>query len=92
MASLFDLSQSLLLVSSMFLTRTSCCKITRTDGYCASWPGWTVSVSVFPEQHCRVSPPHPAPSKPILGVRAPWGYVNSQRLWDLVEGKVTPGA
>ena len=58
-ASPFDLSQSLLLVSSMFLTRTSCCKITRTNGYCASWPGWTLSVSVFPQQHCRVSPPPP---------------------------------
>ena len=33
------------LVSSMFLTRTSCHKITHTNGYYGVWPGWMVSVS-----------------------------------------------
>ena len=36
------------LISSMFLTRTSCHKITHENGYCGAWPGWMVSVSVFP--------------------------------------------
>ena len=36
------------LVSSMFLARTSCHKITHENGYCGTWPGWVASVSVFP--------------------------------------------
>ena len=32
----------------MFLTRTSCCKIVHASGDHGSWPGWVVSVSVFP--------------------------------------------
>ena len=36
------------LVSSVFLTRTSCCEMTHANGYCGSWPGWVVSVTVFP--------------------------------------------
>ena len=36
------------LISSMFLTRTSCHKITRTNGYHGSWRGWVVSASGFP--------------------------------------------
>ena len=36
------------LVSSVFLTRTSCHKIIHTNGYCGAWPVWAVSVSVFP--------------------------------------------
>ena len=39
------------LVSSVFLTRISCCKITHADGYCAAWPGWAVSVSVSPNTY-----------------------------------------
>ena len=35
-------------VSSVFLTRTSCPKITHINGYCGDWPGWVVSVTVFP--------------------------------------------
>ena len=35
-------------VSSVFLTRTSCPKITHVNGYYGDWPGWAVSVSVFP--------------------------------------------
>ena len=31
------------LVSSMFLTRTSCCKTACADGHCGAWPGWVVS-------------------------------------------------
>ena len=45
----FDLSQILpvgggLLI--LFLTRTSCYKITHANAYCGVWPEWTVSVSV----------------------------------------------
>ena len=36
------------LVSSMFLTRISCCKVVHTSGYCGAWPGWVVSVSNSP--------------------------------------------
>ena len=36
------------LVSSVFLTRTSCHKITHGNGYYGAWPGWAVSVSVSP--------------------------------------------
>ena len=36
------------LISSVFLTRTSCYKTTHADGYYAAWPGWAVSVSVLP--------------------------------------------
>ena len=48
----FDLSLTLpvgggLLVSSVFLTRTSCRKTTHANGYCGAWPGWAVSVSVL---------------------------------------------
>ena len=32
----------------MLFARTSCCKITHTNGYCGAWPGWAVSVSVLP--------------------------------------------
>ena len=35
-------------VSSMFLTRTSCHKITCTNGYYDAWPGWALSVSLVP--------------------------------------------
>ena len=36
------------LISSVFPTRTSCCKITHTNGYHGAWPGRVVSVNVFP--------------------------------------------
>ena len=36
------------LVSSVFLTRTSCCKTTHANGYYAAWPGWAVSISMLP--------------------------------------------
>ena len=36
------------LISSMFLTRTSCRKTTHTNGYYSAWPGWAVSISVLP--------------------------------------------
>ena len=36
------------LISSVFLTRTSCHKTTHANGYYDAWPGWAVSVSVLP--------------------------------------------
>ena len=36
------------LISSMFLSRTSCHKTTHANGYYGAWPGWAVSVSVLP--------------------------------------------
>ena len=39
-------------VSSEFLTRLSCCKIIRGSGYYLSWPEWTVSVSISPNNFC----------------------------------------
>ena len=35
------------LISSVFLTRTFCCKITYANVYYGVWPGWAVSVSVL---------------------------------------------
>ena len=36
------------LVSFLFLTGTSCCKITHRNAHYGTWRGWAVSVSVFP--------------------------------------------
>ena len=36
------------LVSSMFLTRISCRKITHVNSYHGTWSRWVISVSVFP--------------------------------------------
>ena len=36
------------LISSVFLTRTSCHKTTHANGYYGAWPGWVVLVSVLP--------------------------------------------
>ena len=36
------------LISSVFLTRTSCCKSTYANSYYGAWPGWKISVSVLP--------------------------------------------
>ena len=36
------------LISSLFLTRTSCHKTAHANGYYGAWPGWAVSVSVLP--------------------------------------------
>ena len=32
----------------MFLTGTSCCKITHAKGNYGAWPGWAVSINVLP--------------------------------------------
>ena len=41
------------LISSVFLTRTSCHKTAHANGYCGAWPGCAVPVSVLPSQfHC----------------------------------------
>ena len=36
------------LISSVFLTRTSCRKTTHANRYYGAWPGWAVSVNVLP--------------------------------------------
>ena len=36
------------LISSVFLTRTSCHKTTHANCYYGAWPGWAVLVSVLP--------------------------------------------
>ena len=36
------------LISSVFLTRTSCPKTTHANGYYGAWPGWAVSIGVCP--------------------------------------------
>ena len=36
------------LISSVFLTRTSCPKATHANSYYGAWPAWVVSVSVLP--------------------------------------------
>ena len=36
------------LISSAFLTRTSCLKTPHANSYYVAWPGWTVSVGVLP--------------------------------------------
>ena len=36
------------LISSLFLTRTFCCKTTHANGYYGAWPGWAFSISVLP--------------------------------------------
>ena len=36
------------LISSVFLTRTSCRKTSHANSYCGAWPGWAVLVSVLP--------------------------------------------
>ena len=36
------------LISSLFLTRTSCPKTTHANGYYGAWPGWVVSISMLP--------------------------------------------
>ena len=46
----FDLSRTLLvrwLISSVFLSRTSCGKTTHVNGCYGAWPGWAVSVSIL---------------------------------------------
>ena len=37
------------LISSVFLTRTSCRKTTHANDYYSAWPGWVVSTSVLPQ-------------------------------------------
>ena len=46
LASPLDLSRTLTV--GVFLTRTSCHKITHAKGYYGAWPGWVVSVSELP--------------------------------------------
>ena len=55
------------LISSLFLTRTSCHKTTHANGYYCAWPGWAVSVSVLP----LTTPPwETSYSRYYLGIRA----------------------
>ena len=48
----FDLSRTLLVGGGLLvpcsLPGTSCHKIAHANGYYGAWPGWAVSISVFP--------------------------------------------
>ena len=47
------------LISSMFLTRTSCLKTTHANGYYGAWPWWAgFSQYASPNNHTCLSPPH----------------------------------
>ena len=52
MAPPFDFSRVLLIGGGLFLTRTSCRKITHANGYSGAWSGCVVSVSVSPNSFC----------------------------------------
>ena len=47
------------LISSVFLTRTSCPKTTHANGYYGARPGWAVSVRVLPPTEPGSSMPWP---------------------------------
>ena len=47
------------LISSMFLTSTSCPKMAHTNRYDGAWPGWAVSVKVFPLTDPGIEPRSP---------------------------------
>ena len=55
------------LISSVFLTRTSCHKTTHANGYNGAWPGWAVSVSVL---RLTTSSWETSYSRYFLGIRA----------------------
>lgn len=42
-------------VSSVFLTSTSCSKITHSNDYCGGWPGGRFLKACFPRQKCFVN-------------------------------------
>ena len=48
------------LISSVFLTRTSCRKITHVNGDYGAWSGWVVPVSVLPLKHTDITSVFPA--------------------------------
>ena len=52
------------LISSIFLIRISCHKTTHANGYYGTWPGWAVSIYVFPLTY-----PLEKSAKDILGRR-----------------------
>jgi len=55
------------LISSVFLSRTSCPKTTHANGCYGAWPGWMVSISVLP----LTTPPwETSYSRCFLGIRA----------------------
>ena len=55
------------LISSVFLTRTSCHKTSHVSCYCGAWPGWVVSVSVLP---LTTTPWETSYSRYFLGIGA----------------------
>ena len=58
------------LISTMFLTRTSCCKITHTNGYYGAWAGWTISVHV--SRNTTAFPLTHSSHHRLLGLALPW--------------------
>ena len=59
------------LVSSMFLTRTACLKITPANGCYGPWPGWAVSVFPLTKQLALPSHQGGLPSVSAVIVRPP---------------------
>ena len=63
------------LISSVFLSRTSCRKTTHANGYYGAWPGWAVSIHVLPK---TVASMYLAPKSwfpyhsPINRAKPPW--------------------
>ena len=76
------------LIRSVFLTRTSCCKMTHANGYYGAQPGWTVSISVLPLTvgwHQRFNGHE---FEQALGVGDGQGSLGCCSPWDLKESDV----
>ena len=78
------------LISSLFLTKTSCHKITDANGYWGAWPGWAVSVSVLPLtiEYKGKSKWHR--SNMVSDLLLPITIVNSLNVSEFLEGKTLP--
>ena len=57
---------------SLFLTRISCRKTTHANSYYGAWPGWVVSVSVFPLTVLEYTSKAMAPHSSTLAWKIPW--------------------
>ena len=77
------------LISSLFLSRTSCRKTTHANGYYGAWPGWAVSIHALPK---TVASMYLAPKSwfpyhsPINRAKPPWEnswfYDWAENIWN----------